>query len=143
VSTIREPKAAMSDDRLSGLLGLMPFSEELGVTLERADATSVVGSLAWSAERCTTGGILHGGALMTLADSVGAICAYLNLPEGSSTATIESKTNFLRGVRSGIVRATARPVHVGTRTIVVQTDLVDDQHRPVALVVQTQAVLPG
>jgi 1,4-dihydroxy-2-naphthoyl-CoA hydrolase len=121
----------------------MPFSEGLGIALERAEPGDVVGTLAWSAERCTTGGILHGGALMALADTIGAICAYLNLPDGASTATIESKTNFLRGVRSGGVRATARPVHVGSRTIVVQTDVADDQDRPVALVVQTQAVLLG
>jgi 1,4-dihydroxy-2-naphthoyl-CoA hydrolase len=132
-----------SSHRLRTLIGLMPFSEELGIALERADAGDVVGTLAWSAERCTTGGMLHGGVLMALADTVGAICAYLNLPEGASTATIESKTNFLRGVRSGVVRASARPVHVGSRTIVVQTDVADDQDRPVALVVQTQAVLLG
>jgi uncharacterized protein (TIGR00369 family) len=78
---------------------------------------------------------------MALADSVGAICAYLNLPEGATTSTIESKTNFFRGVRSGFVRATARPVHIGNRTIVVQTDLIDEKDRSVALVIQTQAVL--
>jgi 1,4-dihydroxy-2-naphthoyl-CoA hydrolase len=128
-------------ERLTALLALMPFSERLGVTLERAAAGNVTGTLAWSEERCTSGGILHGGALMTLADSVAAVCAFLNLPDGATTATIESKTNFLRGVRSGLVRATAKPVHVGSRTIVVQTDLVDDQDRAVALVVQTQAVL--
>ena len=66
--------------------------------------------------------LLHGGAVMTLADSVGAVCAFLNLPEGASTSTIESKTNFFRGVRDGEVVATARPLHVGRTTIVVQTD---------------------
>ncbi len=81
---------------------------------------------------------------MTLADTVGAICAYLNLPDGATTSTIESKTNFFRGVRSGLVRASAKPLHIGNRTIVVQTDLLDDQDRSVALVIQTQAVLkPG
>jgi 1,4-dihydroxy-2-naphthoyl-CoA hydrolase len=101
----------------------------------------VVGTLAWSAERCTSEGILHGGAIMTLGDTVGAVCAYLNLPEGAATSTIESKTNFFRGVRSGFVRAMAKPLHVGNRTIVVQTDVLDDQDRSVALVIQTQAVL--
>jgi 1,4-dihydroxy-2-naphthoyl-CoA hydrolase len=128
-------------DRLHALLGLMPFSESLGVELESADPSTVVGTLAWSAERCTSGGI-HGGAIMALADTVGALCAYLNLPEGATTSTIESKTNFLRGVRSGVVRARATPVHVGGRTIVVQTAILDDQGRSVALVTQTQAVLP-
>ena len=83
----------------------MPFSQALGVRLETADPGTVVGTLAWSAERCTSGGVLHGGAIMGLADSVGAVCAYLNLPEGATTSTIESKTNFFRSVRSGFVRA--------------------------------------
>jgi uncharacterized protein (TIGR00369 family) len=132
----------LSSHRLRALLRLMPFSEALGVNLETAEPTTVVGSLAWSAERCTSDGILHGGALMTLADTVGALCGYLNLPEGATTSTIESKTNFFRGVRSGVVRAIAEPVHIGKRTIVVQTALLDDQDRSVALVIQTQAVLP-
>jgi 1,4-dihydroxy-2-naphthoyl-CoA hydrolase len=87
----------LSSHRLRALLGLMPFSEALGVDLETAEPATVVGSLAWSAERCTSDGILHGGALMTLADTVGALCAYLNLPERATTSTIESKTNFFRG----------------------------------------------
>lgn len=128
-------------ERLAALLGLMPFRERLGVTLESADASGVVGTLAWSEERCTSGGIPHGGAIMALADSVGALCAFLNLPDRATTATIESKTNFFRGVRAGLVRAAAKPVHVGCRTIVVQTDLFDDQDRAIALVLQTQAVL--
>lgn len=133
--------SSLPPDQHHELLGLMPFSETLGVKLESADPSTVVGTLAWSAGQCTSNGILHGGAIMTLADSVGAVCAYLNLPERATTSTIESKTNFFRGVRSGFVRAIAKPVHVGSRTIVVQTDLVDDQSRSVALVVQTQAVL--
>jgi 1,4-dihydroxy-2-naphthoyl-CoA hydrolase len=131
----------LSSDQLTELLGLMPFSEGLGVTLERADASTVAGIMAWSAGRCTSDGLLHGGAIMALADTVGAICAYLNLPEGATTSTIESKTNFFRGVRSGFVRAIAKPVHIGKRTIVVQSDLLDEQGRAVALVIQTQAVL--
>lgn len=91
-------------------------------------------------ELCTAGGVLHGGILMTLADTCGAACAFLNLPEGAGTSTIESKTNFLRGVRSGTVRAASRPVHVGRTTIVVETDLRDGD-RLVAKVIQTQAVL--
>ena len=79
----------------------MPFSEALGVDLEIADPGTVVGTLVWSAERCTSDGVLHGGALMSLADTVGAICAYLNLPEGTATSTIESTTNFFRGCAQG------------------------------------------
>jgi 1,4-dihydroxy-2-naphthoyl-CoA hydrolase len=126
----------MNDD----LLQLMPFATALGIELDAAAADEVRGRLAWAPERCTAGGLLHGGALMTLADSLGAICAFLNLPPGATTSTIESKTNFLRAVRSGHVTAVARPLHVGHTTIVVQTDLRDAGDRPVAIVIQTQAV---
>jgi 1,4-dihydroxy-2-naphthoyl-CoA hydrolase len=123
------------------LLAQMPFAESIGVELGAAGADEVRGRLPWAPERCTADGVLHGGALMTLADTLGAICAFLNLPEGASTATIESKTNFFRGVRDGHVDAVSRPRHVGRSSIVVQTELADASGRSVALVVQTQAVL--
>ena len=120
----------------------MPFGVRLGMDVESAAAEEVRGGLDWAADLCTAGGILHGGALMGLADSVGGICAYLNLPAGATaTATIESKTNFFRPVRKGRVTATARPLHVGRNVIVVQTDLTDDRGKHVAQVTQTQAVL--
>jgi 1,4-dihydroxy-2-naphthoyl-CoA hydrolase len=136
---------SIGDPRTSGqaLLDLMPFSKNLGMTIESATAEEVVGSLAWSADRCTAGGILHGGALMALADSLGGVCAFLNLPEGANTSTIESKTNFFRGVRSDWVRGVSKPLHVGRTTIVVQTELRDSSGKFVALVTQTQAVLTG
>ena len=84
---------------------------------------------------------MHGGLLMTLADTVGAWCAFLNLPEGAGTTTIESKTNFLRAVRGGSVHAIARPLHVGRTVVVIDTELRDDDDRLVARVTQTQAVL--
>ncbi|MGZ4208885.1 MAG: PaaI family thioesterase [Actinomycetota bacterium] len=119
----------------------MPFSVGAGVELTGATPEKVEGQIAWAPERCTAGGIMHGGALMTLADSLGAVCAFLNLPPGRSTSTIESKTNFFRGVREGMVHGVAQPLHVGRGTIVVQTDLRDDEGRRVAIVTQTQAVL--
>lgn len=119
----------------------LPFARLAGIELTAATREEVRGRMAWREDLCTLGGILHGGALMTLADTVGAACAFLNLPEGASTATIESKTNLLRAVRSGHVEATATPVHVGRTMIVVQTDLRDDQGKRVALTTQTQAVL--
>jgi 1,4-dihydroxy-2-naphthoyl-CoA hydrolase len=119
----------------------VPFAVTLGVELLAADAEEVRGRLAWSPERCTAGGIMHGGALMSLADTLGGVCAFLNLPEGATTATIESKTNFLRAVRDGYATATSRPLHVGRSFVVVQTSVVDDAGRDVALVIQTQAVL--
>ena len=126
---------------MTELLELMPFAESLGVHVGAASKDEVRGRLDWAPERCTAGGVMHGGALMTLADSLGAICAYLNLPEGASTATLESKTNFFRPVRGGHVDAVSNPVHVGRTSIVVQTELADAEGRPVALVIQTQAVL--
>jgi uncharacterized protein (TIGR00369 family) len=123
------------------LLRLMPFAEAVGIALDAAEASEVRGRLAWSPERCTAAGILHGGALMTLADSVGAICAYLNLPEGAQTTTVSSTTAFMRAVRDGEVTAVARPLHAGRTVIVVQTDIRDDGGRLVAQVTQTQAVL--
>ena len=78
---------------------------------------------------------------MTLTDSLGAVCAYLNLPDGATTSTIESKTNFFRGVRTGRAHAETRALHVGRTTIVVQTDVRDDDGRRVAHTTQTQAVV--
>ena len=121
----------------------MPFASLIGFDVSAAGAGEVRGRLKWRPELCTTGGILHGAALMALADSLGAICAFLNLPPGSATATIESKTNFFHAVRGGHVEATSRPLHVGKTTIVVQTDLMDSEGRRVAQVTQTQAVLPA
>ena len=102
----------------------------------------MTGRLAWSADKCTAGGALHGGALMALADATGGLCAYLNLPGGATgTTTIESKTNFLRALRSGHVTAEARPLHAGRRIIVVETELRGDDGKLLAKVTQSQAVL--
>jgi uncharacterized protein (TIGR00369 family) len=125
------------------LLRLMPLCAELDIELVRAEPGQVIGRMAWAAERCTAGGVLHGGAVMTLADSMGALCAFLNLPEGANTSTVESKTNFFRPVTAGHVRATARPLHVGRRFVTVQSDLEDDGGRLVAQTTQTQAVITG
>lgn len=123
------------------LMGSMPFGATLGMKIESASKDEVVGTLEWAPERCTSGGILHGGALMALADSIGGVCAFLNLPGGSTTSTIESKTNFLRGVPGGTVTGIAKPLHVGRRTVVVQSEIRNDDQKLVALVIQTQAVL--
>jgi uncharacterized protein (TIGR00369 family) len=133
----------MGRDELRQLLSAMPFSVACGIELESAAAQEVRARLDWSKDRCTAGGVLHGGALMTLADSVGALCAILNLPAGATTTTLESKTNFFRAVRQGTVRAVARPLHAGRSVIVVQTDLQDDEGKRVAQVTQTQMVLSG
>lgn len=123
------------------LVALMPFATSLGIVLQSASASQVSGSMAWAADRCTVGGVLHGGALMTLADSVGAVCAYLNLPSGGATSTIEAKTNFFRPVTSGHVHAVSKPLNVGRTVIVVQTTLTSDNGKLVAQTTASQAVL--
>jgi uncharacterized protein (TIGR00369 family) len=127
----------------NSLIAAMPFAAALGVELLNASKDEVRGRLAWAPERCTTDGILHGGALMSFGDTLGAMCAFLNLPEGAATSTIESKTNFFRAVREGDVEGVSRPLHVGRMTIVVQTDLTDARGKRVAQVTQTQAVIRG
>ncbi len=120
----------------------VPFAATLGIETLSATPEEVRGRIAWSESLCTVGGALNGGTIMALADNVGAWCAFLNLPEGAAgTTTIESKTNFLRAVKSGHATAVARPLHVGRRIIVVESDVVDDEKRLVARVTQSQAVL--
>ena len=125
---------------LAALSSIMPFVQFLGIRLVEGSPDLVVAELDHREELCTAGGILHGGVIMALADTAGATCAFFNLPDNATTTTIESKTNFLRGVRSGTVRATSRPLHVGRSVIVVESDLTDGDRR-VAKVIQTQAVL--
>jgi uncharacterized protein (TIGR00369 family) len=122
-------------------MALIPFAATLGMELVSASPDEVVGRLAWREELCTTGGAMHGGALMSLADNLGGVCAYLNLPAGAGTATISSSTNFMRSVRDGHVTATTRPLRVGRAVIVVQTDLLDDKGRLVVQTTQAQAVI--
>lgn len=117
----------------------IPFAAELGIKLLEATPDIVRAQLDWTPERCTLGGIMHGGVLMALADNDGGLCAFLNLPEGATgTATIESKTNFLRAVTGGTVTATTRPLHKGRTMIVLETELHRDDGKLVAKVTQTQ-----
>ncbi len=137
-----DPTGSLIDrDATAFLRAAMPFMDGLGAEAILATPQEVRLRLRWAEERCTAGGALHGGALMTLADGAAAWCARLNVPVGDSTTTIESKTNFLRPVRRGFVEAVARPLHVGRTTIVVDTLLYDAHHRLVARTSQTQAVL--
>jgi uncharacterized protein (TIGR00369 family) len=118
----------------------MPLGTTLGIrTFGGADEVEC--TLEWAPGLCTSAGVLHGGVLMALADSAGGVCAYLNLPAGARTATIESKTNFFAAVREGEVRARTRPLHRGRTTIVLETDLLDSAGRLVGRTTQTQAVL--
>jgi uncharacterized protein (TIGR00369 family) len=120
---------------------IMPFMQLCGISITSATAGEVKGTLPWREDLCTTLGVIHGGALMTFADSLGAACAFMNLPAGAMTSTIESKTNFFRPLTKGTAHGTTTPIHVGRTTIVVQTDIRDDAGKRVALVTQTQAVI--
>jgi uncharacterized protein (TIGR00369 family) len=118
----------------------MPFAGVLGIEDVTAAPDQVTASLAWDPSRCTSGGVLHGGALMGLADSLGGFCAFLNLPEGAEgTATIESKTNFLRAVRDGAITASTRPLHAGRTLIVLETLIEREDGAAAAKITQTQA----
>lgn len=121
----------------------MPFAELKGVTFIEASQDKVVARMLVRPDLCTLGHTLHGGALMALADSVGAAATLVNLPEeAKGTTTIESKTNFIGPAREGAtVIATATPVHRGRRTQVWQTRLETEEGKLVALVTQTQMVL--
>lgn len=122
---------------------LIPFAKTLGVEIVEASADRVVGKLLVRPDLCTAGQTLHGGAVMALADSLGAIGAFLSLPPGArGTTTLESKTNFLSAAKAGTtVTGEATPVHSGKRTGVWQTKITSEDGKAVALVIQTQIVL--
>ena len=125
------------NDRLAGTL-----SGLLGIRIIEASQDRVVAELAFRDELCTPGGVLHGGTLMALADTVGAAATVLNLPPGAHTTTIESKTNFFAATRAGLVRAETTPLHRGKRTMVWQTRVTDEAGRLLSQTIQTQMVLP-
>ena len=125
----------------SDIIEAIPFAGAVGITLTVVTPDEVVGTLAWSPQRTTTGGALHGGAIMTLADTIAAICAAVNLPPGATTTTTASGTVFTRAARAGTIAATSRPLHRGRSTIVVVTEIRDDADKLVAQTTQTQAVL--
>jgi 1,4-dihydroxy-2-naphthoyl-CoA hydrolase len=129
-------------DRPQDLAALMPFAQQLGMTVDEASADRVVARLAWTPQLCTVGGVMHGGALMSLADTAGALVAFLGLPDGATTATITSTTQLLRPVTGGTVRAVAVPLHRGRTVVTAQTSLYDDDGRLVAQTTQVQAVRP-
>lgn len=121
------------------LVALMPFAGTLGMRIESADAETAVAQLSWSADLCTAGGVVHGGALMALADSLGAVVTFLGLPAGASTATITSSTQMFRPATSDVT-ARAKVLHRGRTTVAVQTSMYDAAGKLVAQTTQVQAV---
>jgi 1,4-dihydroxy-2-naphthoyl-CoA hydrolase len=113
----------------------------LGLRVLEATPERVVAELTIRDDLRTVGGALHGGTLMALADTVGAVGTVINLPPGATTTTLESKTNFFAAGRDGLVRAEATPLHRGKRTQVWQTRITDESGRLLSLTTQTQMVL--
>jgi 1,4-dihydroxy-2-naphthoyl-CoA hydrolase len=119
-----------------------PFPQLMGVEILSAEPKRVTAQMVVRPDLCTTGNILHGGAIMAFADGLGGVAAFLNLPEGAGTTTVESKTNFFAAAREGeTVMAETTPLHVGRRTSVWQTRISRADGKLVALVTQTQLVL--
>jgi len=132
----------MPDASLPATLPGLPFAELMGVEIVEATKARVVGRLPVREELTTGGHILHGGAYMAFADSLGAIAGFLNLPPGARTTTLESKTNFLGSARVGeTITGEATPLHVGRRSSVWQTRVTNADGRLLALVIQTQMVI--
>ena len=121
---------------------MLPFAELLGIEFASASPDKVVAEMVVREDLCTRPAVLHGGAVMAFADTLGATGTILNLPEGAGTTTIESKTNFIAPAPAGTrVIGEAIPVHRGRRTMIWQTRVSTPEGRLVALVTQTQLVL--
>ena len=130
--------AQQTQERLKGIL-----PELLGIQLVEVTPDRVLATLKVRPELCTTGKILHGGTIMAFADTLGAIGTVVNMPQGYGTATIESKTNFVGGAAEGsTVTGETTPVHKGRTTQVWQTRITSAEGKLVALVTQTQIVMP-
>ena len=120
----------------------LPFAQHIGMTFTSASKDKVVATMRVTPALCTRPDVLHGGAIMAFADTLGAAGTVLNLPAGAGTTTIESKTNFLGSAAVGTtVTGEATPVHRGRRTMVWQTRITGETGKLVALVTQTQMVL--
>ena len=120
----------------------LPFAELLGIEFVSASPERIVAEMTVREDLCTVPAVLHGGAIMALADTLGAMGAIVNLPQGAGTTTVESKTNFVAPAPVGTrVIGETMPVHRGRRTMIWQTRVSTSEGRLVALVTQTQLVL--
>ena len=130
-------------DQLAKIAGNpLPFAKLLGIEITSASPEKIAAEMLVREDLCTRPAVLHGGAAMALADTLGAMATFLNLPEGAATTTIESKTNFIAAAPAGAkVIAECTPVHRGRRTMVWQTRISTAEGRLVALVTQTQLVI--
>ena len=120
----------------------LPFAELIGIEFAEAAPERVVARLSVREDLCTRPAVIHGGAIMAFADTLGAAATFLNLPEGAGTTTVESKTNFIAAAPLGTrLTGEATALHRGRRTMVWQTRVTTEEGRLVALVTQTQLVL--
>jgi 1,4-dihydroxy-2-naphthoyl-CoA hydrolase len=120
----------------------VPFGKLLGIKLTAEDPERVTAEMLVRDDLCTTPAVMHGGAMMALADSLGAYATVLNLRDGAGTTTLESKTNFLAPAPVGsMVTAECTPIHRGRRTMVWQTRITGQNGRLLGIVTQTQMVL--
>ena len=120
----------------------LPFAELLGIEVVSASPDKIVAEMTVREDLCTSPTVLHGGAIMAFADTLGAMGTIVNLPEGAGTATIESKTNFVAPALLGArVVGETTPIHRGRRTMIWQTRVLGPEGRLLALVTQTQLVL--
>jgi 1,4-dihydroxy-2-naphthoyl-CoA hydrolase len=133
----------MQMDMLTRIRGhMLPFAELLGIEFVSAEPDKIVAQMTVREDLCTRPAVLHGGAVMAFADTLGATGTIANLPAGAGTTTIESKTNFVAPAPVGTrVIGEATPIHRGRRTMVWQTRVSTPEGRLVALVTQTQLVL--
>jgi len=124
------------------ILANQPFPMLMGVEVLSAEPHLVRAQLVVRPDLCTAGHIMHGGAIMAFADTLGAIGAVLNMPREANTTTIESKTNFIGAAKEGVtVTGECTPIHVGKRTSVWQTRIARQDGKLVAVVTQTQMIL--
>ena len=130
-------------DRLAVIAANQPaFAQFLGITLVSATPDRVVMTLKVEDQHSNRNGVLHGGAIMALADNAGGTATMMNLPDGRTTTTMESKTNFLRPIRVGdIATATATALHIGRTTMIWQTSITRGDGKLAAVVTQTQMVI--
>jgi uncharacterized protein (TIGR00369 family) len=123
--------------RLKGL-----FPDLIGMEFVTTETDRVTAKLKVRADLCTTNGILHGGAIMAFADTIGAVATVLNIPEGAGTATLESKTNFFRPAAAGTeITGQCTALHKGRRTMTWETKITSAEGKLIAVVTQTQMVL--
>jgi len=134
----------MTDDNLAAMLNdnNAPFAKMMGVVMTDVRKLRVEGEVKVTKDLCTIPDVMHGGAIMALADNMGGIGAFLNMPDGAMTTTVESKTNFLRAIPMGqTAKAVTTPVNIGRQLQLWKTEIYRDDGKLAAIVTQTQIIL--